>query len=130
MEELDEHIGQQITIKKSDGLVVVKVVSRYGDDARNLVGKKHTEPQLDTRVYNVKFPDGHFQRYSSNILSEALTESIYPDGYQVGFIKEICGYRADDRTAVLRKDGFCLPSQWSANSQDYNQGMEHQGKME
>ena len=29
MEELDEHIGQQITIKKSDGPVVVKVVSRW-----------------------------------------------------------------------------------------------------
>ena len=130
MEELDEHIGQQITIKKSDGPVVVKVIFCCRYDARNLVSKKHTQPQLDTWVYNVKFSDGHFERYSSNILSEGLTESIDPDGYQVGFIKEICGYRADDRTAVLRKDGFCLPSQWSANSQDYDQGMEHQGKME
>ena len=92
MEELDEYIGQQITIKKYDGPVVVKVVSRYRDDAGNLVGKRHTQPQLDTRVYNVKVPDGYFKRYSSNILSEALAESIDPDGYQVGFIKEICCY--------------------------------------
>ena len=66
----------------------------------------NTQPQLDTTVYNVKFLDGHFERYSSNILSEALAESIDPDGYQVGFIKEICGYRADEGTAVLRKDSF------------------------
>ena len=42
---------------------------------------------MDTRIYNAKFPDGHFERYSANILSEALTESIDPGGYQVGFIK-------------------------------------------
>ena len=41
MEELDEHIGQQLTLKKSDGPVIVKVVSRYRDNAGKLVGKKH-----------------------------------------------------------------------------------------
>ena len=41
MEEFDEHIGQQITINKSDGPVVVRVVSCYIDDVGNLVGKRY-----------------------------------------------------------------------------------------
>ena len=53
MEELDEHIRQQVTISKADGPIVVKVVSRYRDDAGNLVGKRNVRLQLDTRIYNV-----------------------------------------------------------------------------
>ena len=106
MEELDEHIGQQVTIKKSDGPVIAKVVSRYRTDAGTLVGKRHDQPQLDTRVYNVVFPDGHFERYSANVLTESLSESINPDGYEVGHIKEICGYRVEAEKAVPKSNGF------------------------
>ena len=105
MEQLDEHIGQQVLIKKSDGPVMVKVASRYRDDAGNLVGAKHNQPQLDTRIYNVEFPDGHYERYSANILSEALTESIDSNGYNTSFIKEICGYRVEP-IALKRSNGY------------------------
>ena len=107
MEELDEHISQQITLKKSEGPVVVKVVSRYRDNAGNLVGKRNSEPQLDTRIYNVEFPNGHYKPYSYNILSEALSESIGPDdGYETSSIMEICGYRMDVSKAIPKSDGY------------------------
>ena len=105
MEELDEHIGQRIPLKKSDGPVVVKVVSRYRDAGGNLVGKSNPQPQLDTRIYNVEFPDGHYERYSSNVLTEALSEAIDPDGYETSYIKEICGYQRDEREAIPRNKG-------------------------
>ncbi len=106
MEELDEHIGQQVTIKKSDGPIMVKVASRYRNDSGHLVGKRHEHPQLDTRIYNVELPDGSYERYSANILTEALADTVNPDGYDVGFIKEVCGYRVERDKALTKSNGF------------------------
>ncbi len=85
MEQMDEHIGQQIMLKKAKGPVVVKVISRYRDTTGALVGTKNTTPQLDTRIYNVEFPNGHYERYSSNILTKALSESIDSNGYETSY---------------------------------------------
>ena len=106
MEQMDEHIGQQIMLTKAEGPVVVKVISRYRDATGALVGTKNATPQLDTRIYNVEFPDGHYERYSSNILTEALSESIDSNGYETSYILEICGYRRDASQALSRSNGF------------------------
>ena len=106
MEELDEHIGQHIQLFKDDVPVLVKIVSRKRDATGSLVGKRHDIPQLDGRVYNVRFPDGHYEQYAANTLTEALHSSLDDRGYDTSFIKELCGYRVDPKLAVPDKQGF------------------------
>jgi len=91
---------------KNNAPTLVRIVSRKRDPNGKLIGKKHEIPQLDSRVYNVEYPDGHFEQYSSNILTEALNEMINHDGYDKSFVKEICGYRRDDKIAVRKDRGF------------------------
>jgi len=105
MEQLDEFIGSQIPLETKEGPVLVKVVSRKRDHSGNLIGTRHTEPTLDTRLYTVKFPDGHFEEYSSNVLSESLTVSVDDYGYDKGYIQEICGHRSSSK-AVDKRNGY------------------------
>ena len=106
MEHLDEHIGQKIQLNKNDSPVLVKIVSRKRDAAGNLTGKKNPDPKLDSRIYNVQYPDGHFERYSTNVLSEALNETMDHDGYDKSYISEICGYRKNMKHAITKENGF------------------------
>jgi len=76
MEQLDEFIGTQIPLETKNGPALIKVISRKRSSDGILVGQKNPEPQLDSRLYNVKFPDGHFEQYSANVLHESLTSKL------------------------------------------------------
>ena len=106
MEQLDEHIGQYITLIQNDMPVLVQVASRHRDATGSLVGKKNDVPQLDSRIYNVKYPDGHYEQYAANVLTEALHQQLDDQGYDTSFIKEICGYRIDRKAAVPKDRAF------------------------
>ena len=106
MEQLDEHIGQQIELSKDDSLMLVTVVSRKRDPSGKLIGSKNANPKLDSRVYNVQYPDGHYEQYSTNVLCEAINETLDVDGYAKSYIDEICGYKKDLKQAIATENGY------------------------
>ena len=61
MEQLDEYIGTQILLSTKTEPELVKGTSRKRDNSGHLIGTKHSKPHLDSRIYNVQFPDGHFE---------------------------------------------------------------------
>ena len=102
MEELDEYIGARIPYVRDDEPMIIKVRSRYCDAMGNVVGAKDLNSILDTRLYNVEFPDGHYEQFSTNVLAEALYSNIDSDGYDVGFIDSIIDHRVDDNIATKK----------------------------
>ena len=86
---------------------MIKVVSRKRDSTGHLISSKHYKPTLDSRIYNVQFPDGHYEQYTTNLLAEALFDSCDDDCYDTCFISEISSYRSD-ATAIRKPDGFYL----------------------
>jgi len=103
MEQLDEFIGTQIPLETKTGPALIKVISRKRSSDGTLIGQKNQEPQLDSRLYNVKFPDGHFEQYSANVLHESLTSKLDDQGYDIGHIKELCGYRFSSKMIPKNK---------------------------
>lgn len=62
------------------------------------IDEQPNDDSIGTRVYNMKFPDGRFERYLSNILGESLTgESIDP---QLGM--ELASSRRSTATALTK----------------------------
>ena len=49
-----------------------KVVGRVTDRNGRPVGTFNSNPLLDTRVYEVEFPDGSVNQYSANIIAESI----------------------------------------------------------
>ena len=88
-----------------NGSILVRVISRKRDNSSKLIDSTHEEPTLDTRLYTIKFPDGRFEGHSSNILSKELTASVDDDGYDKGYIREICGHRSSSK-AVQQANGY------------------------
>jgi len=107
MEQLDEYIVSQIQISTKKGPTLVKVVFRQRDLSGTLIGTKKDNKTLDTRIYNVKYEDEHYKKYSSNILAEELAKYFDSDRYDTGSIMEICGYCSSNK-AIPRSQAFFL----------------------
>ena len=104
---MDEYIGSQIRLNTTKGPALVKIVSSQRDPSGTLIGTKNDIPQLDSRIYNVPFEDGHYEQYATNILAEALAAEYDKDGFDTGFISEISGYRKHS-TSIPRSQGHFL----------------------
>ena len=60
-------------------------------------------PILDTRVYEVEFPDGTINDYAANILAEALYAQVDVDGNRYLLLKEINDHKKD-QSALSREE--------------------------
>ena len=66
-----------------------------------LVGIAHKQPALDTRVYEVHFPDVHTKELAANAIAEALYAQCDPDGNEYVMLEAIVDFRKDRDVAIL-----------------------------
>ena len=71
----------------------------------NVVNVYNENPILDTRVYEVEFPDGATSEYSVNTISENLFAQADQEGWDTGILSEIIGVRKDENVAVPKSHG-------------------------
>jgi hypothetical protein len=68
----DKYIGAQLELPLQDAMASATVVGRKHDTEGNPVGRSHTNPLLDTRVYEVGFPDGLTNEYATNVIAKNM----------------------------------------------------------
>jgi hypothetical protein len=106
MEALDGYINAQVILPDKDGIpVLTKVKSRKRDSEGNPVGDQNDNPILDTRVYELEFPDGRVEEYAVNMIAENLFEQADQDGWDSGIIEEFLDIRKDDSIAISKDHG-------------------------
>ena len=71
----------------------------------NLQGKSNINPILDTRTYEVEFPDGRTAEFSANVISEHMFTQCDPEGNQYLLLDSIIDHVVDD-TAVSDQDRY------------------------
>jgi hypothetical protein len=76
----DQYIAAEVMLPQGDVLVPAKVVGRKHDANGNPVGVGNSNPLLDSRVYNVEFPDGHIDEYAANIIAENIYSQVDSEG--------------------------------------------------
>ena len=114
LDYLDQYINAKVVIPGRDGIPVLAQVKRRKRDADgNPVGSPHSNPIFDSRVYELEFPDGRVEEYSTNVLVENLIAQTDNDGWDVGLLDEILDFRKDDSIAILKESGYIT----SANGQ-------------
>jgi hypothetical protein len=86
------------------------VKRRKRDNDGNPVGVRHSNPILDTREYEVEFPDGSVDVLTANTIAEAMYSQIDNDGRHHLIIKEIVDHEKD-ASAVQPDDGFVAGTQ-------------------
>ena len=106
-EELnDRYLGLNVLLPQGGKLQEAKVVSRKRThDGKMLTGQEHSNPILDSRIYNVEFPDGGIGEFTTNTIAESLYSSLDDEGYNYGILEGIIGHRSSPE-AVKKENGF------------------------
>ena len=92
-------------------------------------------PILDTRVFQVEYPDGHLEEYATNVIAEALYSNIDSEGFDTGLLHEIIDHRKRDcainiangyitttsgqQRPIITTKGWDLQVQWKDGSQSW-----------
>ena len=115
MPESDEDTHDTLSSEINDNYIGVKVLLPVGGEyqegviqsrKRNLegtqlIGKKHNNPLLDTRVYKVKFHDGGVGEFSTNIIAENLYSNIDEEGHPYAILSGIINHRKTPEAITL-----------------------------
>jgi hypothetical protein len=104
-EALDNLISAEVLLPKGDVLISARVIGCKRDPEGNLIGTQHSNPILDTRIYDVQFPDGHVESYAANIIAENIFAQVDEDGRRFLLLDEIMDHRKDN-TSVHIDDKF------------------------
>ena len=106
LEALDKYIGANIVVPGKDGQEVLATVKgRKRDSNGRLIGSSNNNPILDTRIFEVEFPDGHLEDYSTNKIAESLYSQVDEEGNSTAIFHEICDHRKSDK-ALSTSEGF------------------------
>ena len=83
-------------------MATAKVIKRAKDNEGNPIGKRHTNPLLDTREYECELEDGTVMRYNANVIAENTFAQCDDEGRCLALLDEIIDHKRDAR--VLRVD--------------------------
>jgi len=111
-EAFDKYIAAEVKLPKNGQEVLGKVIARKRDHNGNPFGKAHSNPILDTRLYQVIFPDGETAEYSANVIAECLYSQVDIEGNQFLLLDEILDWK---RTANSAPDEDILQVSHSGN---------------
>ena len=99
----DYYVNAHVNLPVGSGEERARVLRRKRDSDGTPVGVAHRNPALDTRVYEVQFPDGRTEEIAANVIATALYAQCDPDGNEFVLLDAIVDYRKDE-TAVKLKD--------------------------
>jgi hypothetical protein len=71
-EELDEYLTKEVLLPRGGELVTARVLKCTRDGDGIPTGYRHQNPILDTREYEVEFPDSSIGTYTTNVIAENL----------------------------------------------------------
>ena len=104
--DFDAYIQSEVMLPNSDGVMqAATVIGQSVDLEGNPIGEYDANPMLNTRVYDVMFPDGLVQQYSANLIAQGIFDAADDDGYRYQLLDEIIGHRKNS-DALNKADGF------------------------
>jgi hypothetical protein len=95
-ETYDSLISAEVISPQGDVLVPAIVTSRKRDSNGNPIGTHDNNPLLDTRVYEVTFPDGHIDAYAANIIAQNIYSKVDQEGNRYRLLDEIINHHKDE----------------------------------
>ena len=91
----DQYIGAEVSLPKNGQLHTGKVIRRQCNDCGDLIGKANQNRLLDTRSYQVQFPDGEIAPYAVNLIAENMITQCDPDSNQFLLLESITDHKKD-----------------------------------
>ena len=108
MEELDSLIGSQVNLPyKSGNPLLVTENKRERDSQGQPVDRADNNPILNSRIYELEYPDGKVEEYSVNTILENMVEQVDSNDWDATLLDEILTVRRDSNVSVMKgSDAF------------------------
>ena len=106
-ESYDTLLNSELMLPHGDEMIRGRVVKRARDSEGRPIGKRHDNPLLDTREYEVELPDGSTAQYMANVIAENIFSQVDEEGRQYVLLSEITDHKRD-ATALSKDEGFTV----------------------
>ncbi len=107
-EEFDNYVGAEVRLPQQGELRVGRVKKRARSETGDVMGTKNDNPILDTRVYEVEFPDGEVSELAANVIAENLYAQCDAEGNTVLLLDAIVDHKVNEKVAISRENGFTV----------------------
>ena len=102
----DTYVNMKLALPRGGGEVeFARATKRFRDKDGLPIGTANDNPILDTRVYEVEFPDGYKASLAANAIAENLFSQIDDEGNRHVMRDEIIGFRTNGKE-VKQQDAF------------------------
>ena len=104
-EAYDNYLTAEVVLPHGGESARAKVTARKRDADGNPIGRRNANPLLDTRLYEVEFPDGSTEAVTANLIAENLFAQVDAEGRSYSVIKDIVDHRKNGH-ALSKDDGY------------------------
>jgi hypothetical protein len=102
----DTYLNMELAIPRdSDGPEFARATKRLKDKDRLPIGRANNNPILDTRMYEVEYPDGHKASLAANAIAENMFAQVDDKGNPHVLFEEIIDRRTNG-TEVKQQNAF------------------------
>ena len=120
----DTYLNMELALPRGGGEVEFgRVTKRLRDKDGLPIGTANDNPILDTRVYEVEFPDGHKASLAANAIAENLFSQIDDEGNRHVMLEEIIDHRTNG-TEVKQQDAFIVNKSGTRRRRETTTGWE------
>ena len=108
--DLDLYMDAEVMLPK-DGeyMQAARVIGPARDKNGKQIGTFNQNPILNTKVYEVMFPDGSVSKYAANIIAENIYSQVDKDGHRYQMIDCILDHRKT-AAAIPMSEGYIVSS--------------------
>ncbi len=118
----DKLLSAEVSLPSDDHHIKLgKVIGYKRHHMGNLSGRLHSNPLLNTRLYEVTFADGTVQDYTANKIAEAIYAEVDEEGNKYLLLDAIIDHRRD-KTAMHKADMWITSSNGNTHLRRTTQG--------
>jgi hypothetical protein len=104
----DTYLNMELALPRSGGEVeFARVVKRLRDKDGIPIGTANDNPILDSRMYEVEFPDGYKTSMAANAIAENLFAQVDPEGNRHAVFEDIIVHRTNGKQVAI-EDGMIV----------------------
>ena len=120
----DTYVNMELALPRSGGEVeFARVTKRLRDKDGLPIGTVHDNPILDSRIYEVEFPDGHKAALAANAIAVNLFAQVDAEGNRHVLFEEIVTHRTTGKE-LKQQDAFITTSSGTKRRKESTIGWE------
>jgi hypothetical protein len=96
----DQYVGASVWVTLGDEILAGRVVGCKRELDGTLLGLPNTRPMLDTRTYEIEFPEGLTDEYTANVIAQNMYAQYDEEVNQLNLMEGIVDHRNDGHTVT------------------------------